>query len=272
MLIRPLGIFPMMLVTAGLLLVSLALTDIVHFREKGRARDAAERRKAEEPLARTGGFQLVIRQRYLLYIGLLTLVLNYVNTNGEYVLGKTVSRMAHEAVAAGAASGLSEPQFIGAFYASFQFWQNLLGAFVQFFLVSRILKYLGVRAALFVMPLISLCGYTLLVAAPVLAYIRTVKILENATDYSLQNTVRRALFLRTSREAKYKALQAVETFFWRTGDLLSGLTVFVATLLGLGVSRLAAFNIGLVGVWLLLAAAIGREHRRLPAAPNEARA
>jgi ATP:ADP antiporter, AAA family len=271
MLIKPVGIFPMMLVSAALLLVCLVLTNIVHVREKGRARDSSKRKEAEQPLAREGGFQLVIRQRYLLFIGLLTLVLNYVNTNGEYVLAKTVSRMAEQAVATGAASGLSEAQFIGAFYASFQFWQNLLGAVAQFFLVSRILKYFGVRAALFVMPVISLCGYTLLAFAPVLAYIRIVKILENATDYSLQNTVRRALFLRTSREAKYKALQAVETFFWRTGDLLSGLTVFVATLLGLGVGPLAVYNLGLVVVWLALAAAIGREHRRLPAAPDEAR-
>ena len=269
MLIRPLGIYAMMLVAAALLVVSLALTNAVNVREKGRARNAAALRKAEEPLARTGGFQLVLRQRYLLYIGLLTLILNYVNTNGEYVLGKTVSTMAERAVAAGAAGGLSEAQFIGSFYASFQFWQNLVGALAQFFLVSRILKYLGVRAALFVMPVISLCGYSLLLAAPVLAYIRVVKILENATDYSLQNTVRRALFLRTSREAKYKALQAVETFFWRTGDMLSGLTVFVATLLGLGITQLAAFNLGLVLVWLALAAAIGREHRLLPALPEE---
>lgn len=270
MLIRPLGIFPMLLVAAGLLVVSLVLTDMVHFREKRRARDAAERLKAEAPLSREGGFQLVIKQRYLLFIGLLTLVLNYVNTNGEYVLSKTVSQLAERAVATGAASGLSEAQFIGAYYASFQFWQNLLGVVIQFFLVSRILKYLGVRAALFIMPVISLCGYTLLVAAPVLAYIRVVKILENATDYSLQNTVRRALFLRTSREAKYKALQAVETFFWRTGDMLSGATVFVATLMGLGIAQLAAFNLALVFVWLGLAAAIGREHRRLPAAADEA--
>jgi ATP:ADP antiporter, AAA family len=271
MLIKPVGIFPMMLVSAALLVACLLLTNVVHAREKGRARDPSKRREAEQPLAREGGFQLVIRQRYLLYIGLLTLVLNYVNTNGEYVLGKTVSRMAHEALLAGSAGGLSEGQFIGAFYASFQFWQNLLGAVAQFFLVSRILKYFGVRVALFVMPVISLCGYTLLAFAPVLAYIRIVKILENATDYSLQNTTRRALFLRTSREAKHKALQAVETFFWRTGDMLSGLTVFVATLLGLGVGPLAVYNLGLVGVWLLLAAAIGREHRRLPAAPDEAR-
>jgi AAA family ATP:ADP antiporter len=270
MLIRPLGIHGMMLVAAALLVVSLALTNVVHNREKGRARGTGEQRKADQPLARTGGFQLVMRQRYLLFIGLLTLVLNYVNTNGEYVLGKTVSVLAEQAVATGTAGNLSEAQVIGAFYASFQFWQNLLGAVLQFFVVSRILKYFGVRAALFVMPVISLCGYSLLMAAPVLAYIQTVKILENATDYSLQNTVRRALFLRTSREAKYKALQVVETLFWRTGDLLSGLTVFVATLLGLGIVQLAAFNLGLVLVWLALAAAIGREHKRLPASPDEA--
>jgi AAA family ATP:ADP antiporter len=269
MLIRPLGLFTMMLVSAGLLVVCLVLTNVVHVREKGRVRDSAKAREADQPLSREGGFQLVLRQRYLLFIGLLTLVLNYVNTNGEYVLGKTVSRIAEEAVAAGGAGGLSVAQFIGAFYANFQFWQNLLGAAIQFFLVSRILKYWGVRAALFIMPVISLCGYTLLAIAPVLAYIRVVKVLENATDYSLQNTVRRALFLRTSREAKYKALQAVETFFWRTGDLLSGLTVFTVAALGLGVASLAAYNIGLVAVWLLLAAAIGREHGRLEAAPEE---
>jgi len=269
MLVVPLGLYAMMLVSAGLLLVSLALTNIVHVREKLRGR-AVRREEAEKPLSREGGFQLVLRQRYLLFIGLLTLVLNYVNTNGEYLLGKTVSQVAEQTVAAGAAPGLSAAQFIGSFYAGFQFWQNLLGAVIQFFLVSRILKYLGIRAALFVMPLISLCGYTLLAVAPVLAYIRVVKILENATDYSLQNTTRRALFLRTSREAKYKALQAVETFFWRTGDMLSALTVFVVATLGVGIGQMAAFNILLVLVWLMLAAAIGREHRRLPSSPDEA--
>ena len=90
--------------------------------------------------------------------------------------------------------------------------------------MSRIFKYLGIGGALFVLPLIALGSYGLFAFAPVLAFIRMTKIAENATDYSLQNTVRRALFLPTSREAKYKALQAVETFFWRAGDMLSGVT------------------------------------------------
>jgi hypothetical protein len=46
---------------------------------------------------------------------------------------------------------------------------------------------------------------------PLLAFIRSGKILENSTDYSIQNTTRHALFLPTSREAKYKAKTAIDS-------------------------------------------------------------
>ena len=54
-----------------------------------------------------------------------------------------------------------------------------------------------------------------------LAVVRIGKILENSTDYSIQNTIRQALFLPTSREAKYKAKAAIDTFCTRLGDVLS---------------------------------------------------
>ena len=99
--------------------------------------------------------------------------------------------------------------------------------------------------------------------------IRFAKITENATDYSLQNTVRRALFLPTSRDEKYKALQAVETFFWRAGDLLSSVTVVVfITWLHLPLRTFVVVNILGVGVWLALAAFLARENRRLTAEPG----
>lgn len=271
MLFESLDAFLMMLVSAAILAVCLVLTNFIHSREKDRAQHPSMRQRADQPLSKDGGFQLVIHHRYLLYIGLLTLIINVVNTNGEYILGKTFSRVASEAVAAGTAGGLSERQLLGGYYSDFQFWQNLLGALFQVFFVSRVLKYLDVRRALFIMPAISFCGYAVLAAAPILAYIRVAKILENSTDYSLQNTVRHALFLPTSREAKYKAKQAVDTFFWRTGDMLSGMTVFVgAGLLGLGVRNFAVVNIGLVLLWLLFAAGIAREHRTLTATASQA--
>ena len=270
-LIVSLGEFPMMLVSAGILALCLALTNIVHVRERDRASGRTGRREADEPLARGGGFQIVLGQPYLLLIGLLTLAAQLVNTNGNYILNETLARMASAAVASGAAGGLSQGQIVGGYFAVTDVWQNVLSLVIQFFLVSRVFKHLGVGGALFVLPTIALGSYGLFAAAPVLALIRIAKITENATDYSLQNTVRRALFLPTTREAKYKALQAVETFFWRAGDMLSAVVTFVIVQrLGLGVRSYAAVNLAIVVLWIGIAAGLARENRRLSAATGEA--
>ena len=76
---------------------------------------------------------------------------------------------------------------------------------MQTFLVSRIFRWIGVGGALLIMPAISLTGYSLLAFAPVLALIRGAKILENSADYSLNNTVRHALFLPTSRRGQVQS-------------------------------------------------------------------
>ncbi len=287
-LIERVGLDPLFLAAAAVLLASLVLTNIADARER-RAREShlpawdttaelpaatgefsvattAELRAAktvEEIEKAPGAFQLVFRNRYLLLIALLLLVLNWVNTTGEYILGRTVSAAAADAVAAGRAGGLTEAEFIGAFYASFFAVVNLLGLGLQLFVVSRVLKYAGVAAALLFLPVIALAGYAILAFFPLLAAVRWAKTAENATDYSLQNTVRNVLFLPTTREEKYKAKQAIDGFFVRAGDVLSAGVVFVGVeLLRLQTRGFALVNLGLVAVWLLLAVWIGREYRR----------
>jgi AAA family ATP:ADP antiporter len=88
------------------------------------------------------------------------------------------------------------------------------------------------------------------------------KVLENSTDYSLQNTLRQALFLPTSREAKYKAKAAIDTFFTRTGDVLSAGAVALGHVAALTVSTFAALNVAMTLVWIFVARQIAREHRR----------
>ena len=92
-----------------------------------------------------------------------------------------------------------------------------MGFLLQLFVTSRVIRYLGVRGALFILPALALINYSIIAVAPILAVVRIGKILENSTDYSIQNTLRQALFLPTSREAKYKAKAAIDTFFTRAG-------------------------------------------------------
>ena len=75
--------------------------------------------------------------------------------------------------------------------------------------------------ALFFLPIIALGAYSAIAFVGGLTLLWVSKIAENSTDYSLQNTVRQALFLVTTREAKYKAKAAIDTFFVRIGDTMS---------------------------------------------------
>ncbi len=262
------GLEQLPLAAAGLLLLSLWLSHAVQDRSVAAGTVAARTTpEVDAPVGRTGAFTLVLRDRYLLWIALLMFFLNWVNSTGEFLLGDIVkTSIAHQADAAAIAADARDAWVgarIGEFYADFFFVVNVLGVVIQLFLVSRIFRYLGIRVALLVLPIIALGAYSTMAFVPLLAAVRWAKTLENATDYSLQNTVRQTLFLPTTREEKYKAKQAIDTFFVRAGDVLSAVLVGVGIhTLGLTTRGFALVNLGLVLVWLLLAVAIGREHAR----------
>jgi len=252
------GPYRLMLVGAAGLIIPVALTLWVNRRERATGRDAAAER-ADQPLAKTGGFELIMKDRYLLLIAVLMVLLNLVNTVGEFLLARLIESEATRAVASG---GIGVPELIGTMAGGVQASVNLLGFLFQAFLVSRIFKYIGVRGALFILPLIAFGSYTLMALLPVFGIVRFAKILENSADYSIQNTARHALFLPTSREAKYKAKQAIDSFFVRMGDLLQAVVVFVGTLMAFGIGQFALLNLVFVSLSLVIVVAIGREYQK----------
>jgi AAA family ATP:ADP antiporter len=110
-----------------------------------------------------------------------------------------------------------------------------------------------------------LTGYSIVAFIPTLAFIRWAKVLENSADYSIQNTARQALFLPTTREEKYKAKAAIDTFFVRIGDLLSTGLVLLSVQFSLALQTLSVVNVSLTALWLLLVVGIGGSYRALAA-------
>jgi AAA family ATP:ADP antiporter len=265
------GVFPMLLVAGGILLLSGFLFVIVDRREQERDRPSkipSVPAVSADGERGHGAFQMVMRHRYLLLIAAFSLIFSWVNSNGEYLLGKLVKAAALEAVAKKQITPAGVGDYIGATYGEFFFYVNVIGVFLQSFVVSRLVRWIGPRPAFFILPAIAFGNAAAVAVAPVLAVLRVGKIAENSTDYSLNNTLRQMLWLVTSREMKYKAKQAVDTFFVRIGDVSSALLVWVGSvILQLSVQQFSAVNAGLVLIWLLLAYAIVREQRRLEAHP-----
>jgi AAA family ATP:ADP antiporter len=115
-----------------------------------------------------------------------------------------------------------------------------------------------------ILPAIVLGSYALIIALPVLGVVRWAKTAENSTDYSLQNTIKQVLYLPTTRTEKYKAKQAIDTFFVRAGDLCSAGLVLAGThLFMLEVRGFAIATLGLGVVWLVLSVLLGRRFRQL---------
>jgi AAA family ATP:ADP antiporter len=259
-----LGPSPLILVAAVALAGCLALTRTIHDTDV-RRRHAVVAATAPVTRDSRGAFMLVLRDRYLLLIAISVFILNLINTTGDFILAHMVSLRA-DAVTAGAADVARARQvFIGAFYGDFQTYVSVLTALVQIVLVARVWKRMGVGRSLFLLPVLAVAGYGASALLPGLALVATVKVLENSTDHSLQNTLQQVLFLPTSRDAKYKAKAAIDTVSVRLGDLASAVLVFAGVHLGLTMLNYALVNVlaGLVWLVLVVRLARGRQVARL---------
>jgi ATP:ADP antiporter, AAA family len=253
--------FWMMQIAAVLLIVHLALYWVVNRREAG-ARTTAP---APVPVAGRSGFSLVLESPYLLMIGALLILLNAINTLGEYVLGSFVKK---------ASLGLADPtSFIGEYMANYFLWVNIVALVIQAFLVSRIVRYAGIAGVVLALPVVAIGTYGLAAVGVTLVTMRWAKTAENSVDYSIMNTAKQMLWLPTTREQKYKAKQAIDTFFVRTGDLVAAGVVFLGVqVLSLSTRGVALTNLALIAVSLVLAFRLIREHLRLSAAAAPAAA
>ena len=229
---------------------------------------AATENRWNEPAApgTETGFQLITRNQYLVGIALLTLTFNWVVANGDNILFAAVQQALAEQHAA-AAGTESYSTLINtattAFYGDLYFWVNLLGLLLQAFVVSRLVRMGGISAVLLVTPVVSFVAYFSMALSPLIAVLKAMKIAENATNYSLNNTARHMLWLPTTKSMLYRAKPAIDTLFVRIGDGLAALTVLLGTRLWeLEVVQYFQLNVGLVCLWVGIAFYLVRENAR----------
>jgi AAA family ATP:ADP antiporter len=196
-----------------------------------------------------------------LLIAASVLLVNLVNTTGEYILAELVSRRADEVARRAVDAMKARDAYIASFYGNFRTVVSVVATVLQLMLVSRALKKKGLQQALLLLPLLAIVSYGAAAVAPLLGTVLAVKVAENGADYSLNNTVRQALFLPTSRKTKYQAKTAIDMSLVRIGDLGSAALVALGASLSLGVDALAAANVAIAMVWLVVNLKLGSRYR-----------
>ncbi len=237
--------YGLILAGAGVLFLSLIPAHWAAGRIPASSQGGEDQAKSEPSLL--AGFKLVLSRRYLLLLAAFVILINLVNTTGEYLLAAFLEADYARESAAGAVT-VSKSSYVGAFYSLFYFTVNLAGVLIQYFVVSRLLRFAGFAVAFAFTPAIVFLGYSALLVLPAIALFRYYKIVENSLDYSLQNTMRQMLYLPLSRQEKYEARAVIDSFGVRLGDLLQAGLVFV------GLNWLAMEAVNFVPVAAVMAA------------------
>ncbi|MEN8802000.1 MAG: Npt1/Npt2 family nucleotide transporter [Thiogranum sp.] len=251
------------------LFVSIVLTKIVDSREARAVSPPAGQAQQEEGAGFLfSGARLILISRFLLAAALVTLLTNWVNTNGENLLFRVVQEtLAERAVEDGVTDSLAVLEFTRdgttIFYGNFFFWVNIVALLLQAFVASRLLKYGGFATIALILPVIALLSYTAMALLPVLAIVKMMKVAENATDYSINNTARHVLWLPVSSEMKFRGKPSIDTLYVRLGDGLAAVTVLVGVhVLAMSTQSFFVFNVSLVICWLAFTIMLIREHRK----------
>jgi AAA family ATP:ADP antiporter len=214
-----------------------------------------------------GAYKLILQYRYLSGTAAMVVVFNWVVASGDNILFGLVQ----ESVRADIGATVTDPEQFSrlvnvattAFYGDLYFWVNTGGLVLQAFFVSRILRYGGFMALMLTTPLVSLAAYFSMAIAPVIGIIKAMKVAENSSNYSVNNTARQMLWLPLSKEMLYQAKTAIDTLFVRVGDGLAALTVLVGTrIITLDIVSFLWINVALTLCWIALAVYLVRENRR----------
>jgi AAA family ATP:ADP antiporter len=159
-----------------------------------------------------------------------------------------------------ASQGFGSVEQTQAFMANVYFYANLLSVFVQFFLVSFIMRNYGLTTSLLVLPVSLIAGAIGFAAAPSLLTVSLMVILDNGLNYSLQQTARESLFTPTSRDEKYKARAFINMFVQRVAK---GLSIFLAlgfAALGFGLRSLSVATLATLVTLALCGLYAGRRY------------
>lgn len=250
LLVDDIGVDGVLVMSAVLL--ELAVVGVTQVRRLGEALDREDGVPADEPTpgGALRGFARVARTPYLLGIV-------------AYVLcTATAATFMYLEQAAIVRAQLPDRVQATALFATIDLWTQAGTFVVQTLLATPLLGWVGPGVVLALLPLAQGIGISALAARPVIATLVPVQIITRTITHGLARPARELLFTVVSRDDKYQAKHAIDTFGYRLGDFGSAWLHQGLKALGLGGVALAGAMAPIAAVWVGLALVLGVGYRR----------
>lgn len=251
-----LGTPALLLIAAGFLLLGTALAWVLVRIRRDRDLDGIDASSpATEESQRIGGsawagLRAVLASRYLMGIAGYVLVMTVVAT---FIYFTRLQMVAAAESDLDARTGL---------LANIDLWTQVAVLLLQLTLTGHIIRRFGLAFALALLPLANALGFIGLAIFGSFAALILLEALNKAVQRGMTRPAREALFTVISREDKYKAKAFIDTFIYRTGDVVGAQTEGLLGKLGLVLGGLVSVVVPLALAWAVLGLWLGRAQYR----------
>ena len=133
---------------------------------------------------------------------------------------------------------------------------------LQALVTGHLMQRLGVAVTLALLPLTAALGFVGLAIAGSLAALVAFEATFRAVQRGIMRPARETLFTIVPRADRYKAKAFIDTFVYRTGDVVGAQSEGLLARLGMGLAALAAFAVPLAMAWMVLGLWLGRAQGR----------
>jgi AAA family ATP:ADP antiporter len=200
------------------------------------------REPTRDPLA---GLKLIVGSPFLATIGVFMLLFTTVGTLLYMEQGRIIE------------AAFPDEKDRRAAFATIDLWSNIITLSTQLFLAGRIMRWIGPRGALLILPTVYIAGFTAMIFSPTYGAMAVFQVARRGLHYAIDRPVRELLFAGLSADARYKAKTFIDTFVYRAGDMVGGWSPLAFKAMGAAVTVVAPVAVGLSVVWLGVAAALG---------------
>jgi AAA family ATP:ADP antiporter len=245
------GLANLMLVSVGFLAVCVAC--LLRLRRWAVQRDVQQGRDNESAMGgdMLAGLKLIAKEPLLRWLAAMVF------------LGVGVGQLLYNQQATIAREAFATAEARASYYAGIDIAVNVLTLVVQLLVTRALLSRFGLLPALMIPMVALLLGFAVLTASPLPIIVGIVQVVTRSNEFSLMKPGRETIYTRVDRQWRYKAGAAIDTAFFRGGEL--SFTWLYRALSGFGSQ--VVFGVGLVmaGVMTVSAWRLVREERKLPA-------